>query len=187
MEGFICYPKIIIICRMIISFLLMRCIMERCSIIMAILFVCHQSIQNIIKFQNNLYFQLMTSLIDCGKCEVYTSDVAVKFESADEKYQFEPDVMVVCDDNFDKSVYVGVPKLVIEVLSKTTKSRDLGIKLDIYEKYGVDQYWIVDINKQEIKVYSDNVNGRFKKIFSYSIDDPLIWNNNTINLTEIFQ
>ena len=89
------------------------------------------------KVQNKLYFQLVMSLNDCSKCDVYTSDVAVKFEQADEKYQFEPDVMICCDDKFDKSVYVGVPKLVIEVLSKTTQSRDLGIKLNIYEKYGL--------------------------------------------------
>lgn len=139
------------------------------------------------KVQNKLYFQLVMSLNDCSKCDVYTSDVAVKFEQADEKYQFEPDVMICCDDKFDKSVYVGVPKLVIEVLSKTTQSRDLGIKLNIYEKYGVEQYWIVDINNQEIRVYSDNVNGRFKSMIAYLVDDQLIWNNSKLNLHEIFK
>ena len=35
------------------------------------------------KVQNELYFQLR-SLLDCGKCDVYTSDVAVKFEVDEE-------------------------------------------------------------------------------------------------------
>lgn len=138
------------------------------------------------KVQNKIYFQLMMLLGEGSPCEVYTSDVAVKFEQDEEKYQFEPDVMICCDNNFDKSVYIGIPKLVVEVLSKTTQSRDLGIKLEIYEKYGVNQYWIVDINKQEIIVYSNNVNGKFKSITTFSIGDQLVWNENKINLKDIF-
>ncbi len=138
------------------------------------------------KIQNELYFHLR-SAIDRNNCEVYTSDVAVKFELVDEKYQFEPDVMVVCDDNFDKSVYVGIPKLVIEVLSKATQHRDLGIKLDVYEKFGVQEYWIVDINNKEIKIYSHNVNGKFKSIITYTVDDEVIFNNYQIILNQVFK
>lgn len=138
------------------------------------------------KVQNKIYFQLMMLLGEDSPCDVYTSDVAVKFEQDEEKYQFEPDVMICCDNNFDKSVYIGIPKLVVEVLSKTTQSRDLGIKLEIYEKYEVNQYWIVDINKQEIIVYSNNVNGKFKSMTTYSIGDQLVWNENMLNLKDIF-
>ncbi len=123
------------------------------------------------KVQNKIYFQLMMLMGDCSQCDIYTSDVAVKFENEEEKYQFEPDVMICCDDKFDKSIYVGKPKLVVEVLSRTTESRDLGIKFDIYAKYGVEQYWIVDINEQEIIVYDHNVNGRFMSMITYSLED----------------
>lgn len=43
---------------------------------------------------NKLYFQLRNILNDCGKCDVYTSDVAVKFDLKEDKYQFEPDVNI---------------------------------------------------------------------------------------------
>lgn len=140
------------------------------------------------KVQNKIYFQLMMLLGEGSPCEVYTSDVAVKFEQDEEKYQFEPDVMICCDDKFDKSIYVGKPKLVVEVLSRTTESRDLGIKFDIYAKYGVEQYWIVDINEQEIIVYDHNVNGRFMSMITYSLedDDQLDWKGSKINLKSIF-
>ncbi len=137
--------------------------------------------------QNKLYLQLVMSLNDCSKCEVYTSDVAVKFELADEKYQFEPDLMVVCDDNFDKAIYTGTPKLVVEVLSRTTQHRDIGIKLDVYEKCGISEYWIADINNQEIKVYSHNVNGRFKSIITYTVNDQINWNDKQIKLSEVIR
>lgn len=140
------------------------------------------------KVQNKIYFQLMMLMGDCSQCDIYTSDVAVKFENEEEKYQFEPDVMICCDDKFDKSIYVGKPKLVVEVLSSTTESRDLGIKFDIYAKYGVEQYWIVDINEQEIIVYDHNVNGRFMSMITYSLedDDQLDWKGSKINLKSIF-
>lgn len=138
------------------------------------------------KVQNELYFQLR-SLLDCGKCDVYTSDVAVKFEVDEEKYQFEPDVMVVCDDKFTGSIYTGVPKLVIEVLSKATEDRDLGIKLDVYERCGVEEYWIVDINKQEITVYKHNVSGNFKYRLIYGVESELIWNGKSLKLEDVFK
>ena len=80
-----------------------------------------------------------------------------------------------------------MPKLVIEVLSKATEDRDLGIKLDVYERCGVEEYWIVDINKREIIVYSQNVNGNFKYRFIYGLDNELVWNCKAIKLLEIFK
>lgn len=80
-----------------------------------------------------------------------------------------------------------MPKLVIEVLSKATQHRDLGIKLAVYEKFGVQEYWIVDINNQEIKVYSNNVNGKFKSMTTYAVDDEISWNGYPIKLSEVFK
>ena len=136
--------------------------------------------------QNKIFLQLMNALSESSKCNVFTSDVAVKFENKDEKYQFEPDIMICCDDKFDKSIYIGVPKLVIEVLSKATQHRDLGIKLYVYEKCGVENYWIVDINKKEIIVYSNNFNGKFRTKIIHDLESSVVWNQHNISLKEIF-
>ena len=47
------------------------------------------------------------------------------------------------------------PELVVEVLSKGSKDRqrDLELKLKLYSTQGVQEYWILDHQKQEIKVY----------------------------------
>lgn len=43
----------------------------------------------------------------------------------------------------------GTPDLVIEILSPSTAKYDLEEKKDVYEQYGVQEYWIVDpFNKQ---------------------------------------
>ncbi len=94
--------------------------------------------------------------------------------------------MVVCDNKFDGAIYKGIPNLVIEVLSTATYDRDLGIKLKIYEQFGVNEYWVVDINKKTITVYSDNINGKYTTIKIYSDDMILPIENLQIKTNEIF-
>jgi len=42
----------------------------------------------------------------------------------------------------------GAPDLVIEILSPATDRRDRTEKLDLYAKYGVAEYWLVDPSSQ---------------------------------------
>jgi Uma2 family endonuclease len=49
----------------------------------------------------------------------------------------------------------GAPELVVEVLSpgSTNERRDREIKLALYSRYGVDEYWILDWRVQSVTVY----------------------------------
>jgi Uma2 family endonuclease len=47
----------------------------------------------------------------------------------------------------------GAPDFVIEVASKSTRKRDLTIKRDLYERWGVLEYWFVDPEPKNIRVY----------------------------------
>jgi Uma2 family endonuclease len=47
----------------------------------------------------------------------------------------------------------GVPELVIEIGSKGTRKRDETIKRRLYERVGVDEYWIVDSDIDSIRVF----------------------------------
>jgi putative restriction endonuclease len=38
----------------------------------------------------------------------------------------------------------GAPDLIIEILSKRNRQRDEGIKLEIYDRSGVREYWVFD-------------------------------------------
>jgi Uma2 family endonuclease len=46
---------------------------------------------------------------------------------------------------------IGVPVLVVEVLSPGTASRDRGTKRRIYQQAGVEEYWIVDLDARLIE------------------------------------
>ncbi|MFS0820297.1 type II toxin-antitoxin system prevent-host-death family antitoxin [Bacillus sp. 1P02SD] len=68
----------------------------------------------------------------------------------------QPDLMVICDleENLNENdYYKGVPSLVVEVLSKSTRSKDLIKKLDLYMSTGVSEYWIVNPDNKEVTVY----------------------------------
>lgn len=47
----------------------------------------------------------------------------------------------------------GPPDLVIEILSPSTQRRDRGLKRDLYDRVGVDEYWLVDPVDDRIAVY----------------------------------
>ncbi|MDQ0156316.1 Uma2 family endonuclease [Robertmurraya andreesenii] len=68
----------------------------------------------------------------------------------------QPDLMIICDlkENLNEDdYYKGVPSLVVEVLSNSTKRKDMIKKLDLYLSCGVKEYWIVNPDNKEVTVY----------------------------------
>ena len=47
----------------------------------------------------------------------------------------------------------GRSRLVIEILSPGTRSRDRRLKRDLYERAGVREYWLVDPETDVVEVY----------------------------------
>jgi len=47
-----------------------------------------------------------------------------------------------------------VPDLVVEILSPSTRKRDLTDKKDIYGRNGVDEYWVIDPRGGSVTVFS---------------------------------
>jgi Uma2 family endonuclease len=55
---------------------------------------------------------------------------------------------------FQPSGYIlGVPDLIIEILSKGTHQVDRGTKMRLYKRYGVKEYWLADPIKKSIEVH----------------------------------
>jgi len=88
--------------------------------------------------------------------EVFTQNVAFycnELSNYDNDF-FLPDVMLVCDSNGirDDGVHI-VPGFIAEVTSEVTKENDYMQKLAVYTSIGVDEYWIVDIQRKLIVRY----------------------------------
>ncbi|MGY0691856.1 ArsB/NhaD family transporter [Virgibacillus sp. FSP13] len=79
-------------------------------------------------------------------CEVFPApyDIELTNEKMDNTKIVIPDISIICDKSgFTDARYVGVPDLVVEILSPSNQSHDLVIKLNLYMEYGVKEYWIV--------------------------------------------
>lgn len=88
-----------------------------------------------------------------GDCLPMISPIDVQLD-CDDKTMVEPDVIVVCDRDkvINRCVY-GAPDFVLEVLSPSTKKKDMIIKLNKYMNAGVREYWMIDPDKKNITIY----------------------------------
>lgn len=87
----------------------------------------------------------------------------------------QPDILFISKERrhiiTEKNVS-GAPDLVIEILSPSTQERDKLVKRNLYAKYGVKEYWIVDPSAKNIEILS--LSGQGYKLFGvFFIDDVL--------------
>lgn len=88
-----------------------------------------------------------------GKCWVAVAPVDVQLD-CDNRTMVEPDVIVVCNrDKIIRRCVYGAPDFIVEVLSPSTKKKDLTIKLKKYTEAGVKEYWLVDPDAKRVMVY----------------------------------
>lgn len=67
----------------------------------------------------------------------------------------QPDLLFIATENLHRlrdRVY-GPPDLVVEILSPTHAERDRIVKRDLYHRYGVREFWIVDTVRRQIEVW----------------------------------
>ena len=58
---------------------------------------------------------------------------------------YVPDVLILCDQSKVRNDKIfGAPEFVVEVLSDSTASRDIGVKRAAYQAAGVREYWVID-------------------------------------------
>lgn len=120
-------------------------------------------------------------------CQVYVAPVDVIL-SADTVVQ--PDVVLVCDPaKLVSGRHVdGAPDLAAEVLSPATARRDRLVKRDLYERFGVDHYWLADPEARTLECYR-LVEGAYGKPAVYGPGDALelpFCGGLSLDLTEVF-
>jgi Uma2 family endonuclease len=98
----------------------------------------------------NIATILKSLLADCNKCKAY---LPIEYKFADDAV-LQPDALVVCEP-FEKGAFLSkTPEIVFEILSPSTRKKDLTTKYDIYESLGVKYYVIVDPVEKMATVYT---------------------------------
>lgn len=88
-----------------------------------------------------------------GDCIVFASPVDVQLD-CDESTMVQPDLVIVCDkEKLTGRCIAGAPDFVLEILSDSTRQKDMFLKLTKYRSAGVREYWMVDLDKKRIIAY----------------------------------
>ncbi len=103
-------------------------------------------------------YLIFNDYFSSNKCRVFFAPFDVHFKkiNINEPDVMQPDMLVACDlegNVTEKGRYMGTPTLVIEIISDSTRSKDMITKLDTYRLSGVREYWIIDPKQESIMVY----------------------------------
>ncbi|EHQ89354.1 Uma2 family endonuclease [Desulfosporosinus youngiae] len=144
-----------------------------------------------------LIAQFYNALKD-SPCQVFAAPFDVRLpeqqgKSSDDIFTVvQPDLAIICDRNkLDNRGCVGSPDLIIEVTSPSSLRKDIKDKFYLYEKAGVNQYWIIYPEQKTVVVFAlDKKEGRFGRPDIYCETDILRTETDKsihIDLSEVFQ
>ncbi len=120
----------------------------------------------------NLFAALRAHVIARGLGKVFVSPIAVILSDIT---VVEPDVVYVATDRLgliSERGIEGPPTLVVEVLSPSTAQIDRTTKTQLYARYGVPWYWLVDPDSRTVEVCRF-AEGRYALATRVGGDEPL--------------
>ena len=113
-------------------------------------------------------------------CKGYTAPFDVRLprqNEADTKVEtvVQPDLSVICDPSkLDKQGCRGAPDWIVEVLSPSTALKDMDTKRSLYQRHGVQEYWIIHPEDRWILVYTLDAQGRYGQPGVFGMDEPTV-------------
>ena len=136
--------------------------------------------------------QLLFPKFTDKSCSVLSAPLDITLSrdiTPDKKNVVQPDLMIICDtDNVENGKYLGIPELIVEILSPSTRSKDMIKKLDLYMASGIKEYWLVDIENRQILLYSFE-DFLLKTMMSYHINQTfqsLLYEQISFDVSAIF-
>ena len=144
--------------------------------------IWHQSISGEIVFEiRKLLEKTKSGKVFDAPCDVVLSNEDV----------VQPDIIFVSKENshiITKDNIKGSPDLLIEIISKNSAQRDRIIKKRLYERCGVKEYWLVDVDNKEIEVLTLTQTG-YETYGAFKAEDTLssvVLKDFNFNVAEVF-
>ncbi|NTD99819.1 Uma2 family endonuclease [Agrobacterium tumefaciens] len=121
-------------------------------------------------------FRRIGNFLEKKPCKVFVAPFDVRFPNnsnidSDVYTVLQPDICVICDKSkIDYKGCIGAPDLVVEILSPGNTKVELLHKYQVYQEFGVKEYWVVSQSDQSILIYTLNELGKYQpsKIFTLS-------------------
>ncbi len=115
---------------------------------------------------------LQVEELGIGEIRIAPYDVHI-----DEFNTYQPDLLFVSNArrnifNPDGRGITGAPDVVVEILSDSTRRRDLNEKLPVYAANGVHEIWIVDLDAATVTVHSGDGTA-FAPVRTFAASDTL--------------
>lgn len=119
--------------------------------------------------------QISNHLLD-RDCEVLVAPFDLKLsEEADDREPtvLQPDLAITCrPETITEHGITGTPELCVEVVSPGSVVADRKRKFDLYQKFGVAEYWIVE-SSGVVEAYRLNAAGSYARIGAYGPEDTI--------------
>ena len=112
------------------------------------------------KVSRKIHFQLYAQIEMKKLGEVYNAPTDVELGVHD---IVQPDIVVVLLEQLaiiTPKKILGIPSLVIEILSESNRRYDQVLKFELYQRTGVPEYWIVDTVAESVQQFV-LVDGRY--------------------------
>ena len=125
-------------------------------------------------------FRQLANHLKGKQSKVYGAPFDVRFSDqvdASDNYietVVRPDILVVCDrTKLDDKGCNGAPDLIVEITSPSTAKHDLATKYDLYQKYAVQEYWIIHPSEHTMMVFKLREDGCYGVPERYAGDDKV--------------
>ena len=118
---------------------------------------------------SKIAWELQAIFNNCKKCKAL---LPVDWKIAEDTV-VQPDNSVICHEPQNEAYITKAPRIIFEILSKSTAKKDKGLKFNLYESEGVKYYIIVDTKEKIAKVY-ELKEGRYIKVCDAS-DESVIF------------
>lgn len=145
------------------------------------------------EISRNLFFPIVAFLKN-HPCKAYAAPFDVRFPKDSKANEaiytvLQPDICVVCDKSkLDDKGCIGAPDLVVEILSPGNNKKELLYKYQVYQEFGVKEYWVVSQSDQTILIYT-LIDGSYQPSKIYTLTEVVtssVLQGFSLNLDDVF-
>ncbi len=138
-------------------------------------------------------FLILGNFLKGQKCKVYAAPFDVRFSRNPEDKKVDsvvqPDLSVICDPSkLDEKGCLGPPDLIVEILSPSNNRVELQNKYELYEEFGVREYWVIHPVECTLLVYT-LIEGKYQSSKLFTTGDKIqstVLSGFVLDLEEVF-